>query len=59
MKTNFLTRFFLISIVSFSLFSCTEDSVTDTKSQAAEVAPSTPQTQPDVTAEEIITKPRT
>lgn len=31
MKTNFLTQLFLLAIVSFSLCSCTDDSVTDTK----------------------------
>lgn len=30
MKTNFLTQLFLLAIVSFSLYSCTDDSVTDT-----------------------------
>jgi hypothetical protein len=58
MKTKFLTQLFLLSIVSLSLYSCTADSVTDTKSQATVVIPSNPKTPTDVSAEDIIVKPR-
>jgi hypothetical protein len=58
MKTKILTQLFLLAVVSFSLYSCTADSVTDTKSQATEVTPSNPKTPTDVSLEEINTKPR-
>ena len=58
MKTKFLTQLFLLVFVSLSLFSCTADSVDDSKSQAIEVAPSNPTTPTDVTAEDIIVKPK-
>lgn len=46
-----------MTLVSFSLYSCTADSVDDTKNQS-EVIPSNPQTPTDVTAEEVIAKPK-
>jgi len=58
MKTKFLTQLFLLAIVSLSLYSCTTDSVDETKSQAIEAAPSIPKTPTDVTAEDIIYKPK-
>ncbi len=58
MKTNFLPQLLLLVIVTLSLYSCTADSVTDTKSQATQVIPSNPKTPTDVSLEEIITKPR-
>ena len=58
MKTKFLTQLFLLSIVGLSLYSCTADSVDETKSQAIEVTPSSPKTPTDVTAEDIIVKPK-
>lgn len=58
MKTKFLNQLFLLAFVSLSLYSCTADTVTDTKSQATEVTPSNPKTPTDVSLEEINTKPR-
>jgi hypothetical protein len=58
MKTNFLSQLFLLSIVSLSLYSCTADSVDDSKSQATLVSPSKPQIPTDVTAEVIIVNPK-
>lgn len=58
MKTKFLTPLFFLVLVSFSLYSCTDDTVTETKSQATEVTPSNPKTPTDVSLEEIITKPK-
>lgn len=58
MKTKFLTQFFLLAIVSFSLYSCTADSETDTTSQATEVTPINLKTPTDVTAEDIIVNPK-
>ena len=58
MKLKFLCQLFLLALVSFSLYSCTDDSVTDTKSQSTEVTPSNPKTPTDVSLEEIITKPK-
>ena len=58
MKPKFLTQLFLLAIFSFSLYSCTADTVTDTKSQATEVAPSNPKIPTDVAAEDIIVKPK-
>lgn len=58
MKPKFLTQLFLFAFVSFSLYSCTDDTLTETKSQATEVTPSNPKTPTDVTAEDIIYKPR-
>ncbi len=58
MKPKFLTHLFLLALVSFSLYSCTDDSVTDTKSHATEVAPSNPKTLTDVAAEDVIVNPR-
>jgi len=58
MKPKFLTQLFLLSIFSLSLYSCTADSVDETKSQAIEVAPSNPKTPTDVSAEDIIVKPK-
>jgi hypothetical protein len=58
MKTNFLPQLFLLTIVSFSLYSCTADSVTDNKSQATEITPSNPKTSTNVIAEDILVNPR-
>lgn len=58
MKPKFLTQLFLLAIVSFSLYSCTDDSADDTKNQATEVTPSNPKTPTDVSLEEINTKPK-
>ena len=58
MKTNFLPQLLLLAIVTLSLYSCTADSVTDTKSQATQVAPNNPKIPTDATAEDIIVKPR-
>jgi hypothetical protein len=58
MKTKILTQLFFVAIATISLCSCTADSVDETKSQAIEVAPSIPKTPIDVTAENIIYKPR-
>lgn len=58
MKANFLTQLFLLALVSLSLYSCTDDTLTETKSQATEVTPSNPKTPTDVSLEEIITKPK-
>lgn len=57
MKTN-LTQLFLLAFVSLSLYSCTADNITETKSQATEVTPSNPKTPTNATAEDIIYKPR-
>lgn len=58
MKTKFLTQLFVLAFVSISLCSCTADPVTDTKSQATEITPTKPKIPTDVTAEDIIYKPR-
>lgn len=58
MKTKFLTQLFLLAIVSLSLYSCTADTDTETKSQATEVTPSNPKILNDVSLEEINTKPK-
>lgn len=61
MKTNFLTQLFLLAFVSFSLYSCTADSVTDT-TQKTTVSPkvTTPVAEEEVNTvvEPYITKPR-
>lgn len=58
MKTKILLPLFLSALVSFSLYSCTEDAVVDTRSQATEVTHSKPKIPNDVTAEDIIVNPR-
>lgn len=58
MKTKILLPLFLLVFVSLSLYSCTEDTVVDTKSQATEVIPSKPEIPNNTTAEDIIVKPR-
>lgn len=58
MKTKFLTQLFLLAFVSFSLCSCTDDSLTDTKSQSTEVATIKPIIPINKTAEDIIYKPK-
>lgn len=58
MKTKKIIQLFLLAFVSFSLYSCTEDTLTDTKSQAAEVTPSKPKIPTDATAEDFIYKPK-
>lgn len=57
MKTKFCTQLFLLAFVSISLYSCTDDTMTETKSQS-EVVPSKPKLPTDVTAEDIIVNPR-
>lgn len=58
MKTKFLAHLFFLILVSFSLYSCTADSVTDSKSQTAETKPAKPNTPTDVSLEEINPKPK-
>ena len=58
MKTEILIPLFLLALVSSSLYSCTADTLTETKSQATEVTPSKPKIPTDTTAEDIINKPR-
>jgi hypothetical protein len=61
MKTKFLTPLFFLVLVSFSLYSCTDDSVTET-TQKNTVSPkvSTPvaEEEDNTIAEPIIIKPR-
>ena len=60
MKTKFLTQLFLLAIVSFSLYSCTADTVTDT-TQKNTVIPkvSAPVADDDTTVvEPVLTNPR-
>lgn len=58
MKTKFLPQLFILAFFSFSLYSCTADSDTDTKSQNSEAMPSNLKAPTNVTAEDIIVKPK-
>lgn len=58
MKTKFLTQLFLFAFVSFSLNSCTADTVQEDTGQASTISTGKPKTPTDVSLEEINTKPR-
>lgn len=61
MKAKFLTQFFLLAFVCFSLYSCTADSVTDTtKNETVIPKVSAPinEVEDNTVVEPIIIKPK-